>query len=85
MTYTPDFVINGNIVIECKGWANDRWGFVRKLFLKFLLDNKNCKYEVVTDQKILQEKEFTVVPMLEMDDGRVLNYAAAAIEIGGIK
>ena len=53
--------------------------------LKFLLDNKNYKYEVITDQKILQEKEFTVVPMLEMDDGRILNYAAAAIEIGGIK
>ena len=51
--------------------------------LKFLLDNKNYEYEVITDQKILQEKEFTVVPMLEMDDGRVLNYAAAAIEIGG--
>lgn len=51
--------------------------------LKFLLDNKNYEYEVITDQKILQEKEFTVVPMLEMDDGRVLNYAAAAILIGG--
>ena len=51
--------------------------------LKFLLDNKNYEYEVITDQKILQEKEFTVVPMLEMDDGRVLNYAAATIEIGG--
>ena len=44
MTYTPDFVINGNIVIECKGWANDRWGLVRKLFLKFLLDN-NLNYK----------------------------------------
>ena len=43
MTYTPDFVINGNIIIECKGWQNDRWGLVKKLFLKYLVDN-NLNY-----------------------------------------
>lgn len=45
--YKPDFIFfvdNGSdtktmIVIECKGYQNDRYPYVKKLFLRYLEDN----------------------------------------------
>ena len=40
MTYTPDFVINGNIIIECKGQPNDAFPLRWKLFKHYLYSTK---------------------------------------------
>ena len=45
--YTPDFTIKNykgyDIYIECKGFPNDRYPNVRKMFLKQLENNENNK------------------------------------------
>lgn len=43
-TYTPDFIIYGNIIIEVKGYANDAWPLKKKMILKYIVDN-GYKYE----------------------------------------
>ena len=42
--YTPDFIIQDNIIIELKGWSNDSYPLRRKLLLKYLVDN-NYPYD----------------------------------------
>ena len=37
---------------------------------------KKIIYEKETDMKVMEEKEFMAVPMLEVD-GKIMNYAAA--------
>ena len=46
--YKPDFVffikdtesdIKTMVVVECKGYGNDRWPYVKKLFLRYLENN----------------------------------------------
>ena len=52
MTYTPDFVINGNIIIECKGMQNDAFPLRWKLFKYYLYSNKlNYTLYLVHNQK----------------------------------
>jgi len=42
ITYTPDFVDpNGRWVIECKGFANDRFPLKWKMFKKLLMEGDN--------------------------------------------
>lgn len=43
-TYTPDFVVYNNVIIEVKGWANDAWPLKKKMILKHIVDG-NYKYE----------------------------------------
>ena len=43
MKYTPDFVFNIDstmIVVEVKGYSNDRYPYQKKLFFKWLEDNQ---------------------------------------------
>lgn len=52
MTYTPDFVINGNIIIECKGQPNDAFPLRWKLFKHYLYSNNmNYTLYLVHNQK----------------------------------
>lgn len=43
-SYTPDFVVYSNIIIEVKGFPNDVWGYKKKMILKYIVDN-NYNYE----------------------------------------
>lgn len=43
-SYTPDFVIFNNIIVEVKGFPNDVWGYKKKMILKYIVDN-NYNYE----------------------------------------
>ena len=43
-TYTPDFVVFNNIIIEVKGFPNDTWGIKKKMILKHIVDS-GYKYE----------------------------------------
>lgn len=43
-TYTPDFVIFNNIIIEVKGYANDAWPLKKKMILKHIVD-EGYKFE----------------------------------------
>ena len=43
-SYTPDFVVYNNIIIEVKGFPNDVWGYKKKMILKYIVDN-NYNYE----------------------------------------
>lgn len=38
VTYTPDF-IGETFIIECKGFPNDRWPVIKKLFIQYLESN----------------------------------------------
>lgn len=65
--YKPDFVffiqqdfdIRTMIVIECKGYANDRWPYVKKLFLRYLEDNvpESIFFEVHNQKQLKQAIE----------------------------
>jgi hypothetical protein len=69
ITYTPDFVAkDGSWVIECKGFANDRFPYVWKMFKhKLIRDNKgglpalfvpkNQKQILFSIQRILELQE----------------------------
>ena len=43
-TYTPDFLIYDNIMVEVKGFPNDAWPLKKKMILKYIVDN-NYQYE----------------------------------------
>jgi hypothetical protein len=43
-SYTPDFVIFNNIIVEVKGFPNDSWGIKKKMILKYIVDH-NYNYE----------------------------------------
>ena len=57
ITYLPDFLCpNRTWIIECKGFANDRFPLKWKMFKKHLLDNnKSCKLFVPKNQKQVLE------------------------------
>ena len=38
VTYTPDFV-GESFIVECKGFPNDRWPVIKKLFIQYLETN----------------------------------------------
>lgn len=38
-TYTPDFILYDNIMVEIKGFPNDAWPFKKKMIFKYLVDN----------------------------------------------
>jgi hypothetical protein len=59
-TYSPDFVIFKNIIIEVKGFENDLWGVKKKMILKYIVDNNYCYefYEIRNTsqlQKLIDE------------------------------
>jgi hypothetical protein len=64
ITYTPDFVDpKGKWIIECKGYANERFPLKWKMFLKLLMDQgdppvlfvpRNQKQVLETVEKILE-------------------------------
>ena len=43
-SYSPDFVIFNNVIIEVKGFPNDVWGYKKKMILKYIVDH-NYMYE----------------------------------------
>lgn len=55
-SYTPDFVIYNNIIVEVKGYPNDVWGVKKKMILKKIVDS-NYEYEFyeVKNKKQLTE------------------------------
>lgn len=55
--YTPDFTINNNIIIECKGWETPEYKIKKKLLLKFLVDN-NYKYQFIQIHNIHELLQF---------------------------
>lgn len=57
ITYTPDFLnLNQKWLIECKGFANDRFPMVWKLFKRYLLDhNIPLKLYLPTSQKQVEQ------------------------------
>ena len=56
--YTPDFTFsinNTNIIVEVKGYANDRYPYVKKLFRTWLEENQpNSMFFEVHNQKQLR-------------------------------
>lgn len=40
VTYTPDFILNGNILIECKGFETPEWRLKKKLVFKYLSEKE---------------------------------------------
>jgi hypothetical protein len=71
ITYTPDFVDpHGRWVIECKGYANERFPLKWKMFKKLLMEQddppvlfvpRNQKQNIETVQKILEMMAPTVL------------------------
>ena len=57
ITYTPDFLCPDRAwIIECKGYANDRFPLKWKMFKKLLKEtNPNCKLFVPKNQKQVLE------------------------------
>ena len=52
-TYSPDFVVYNNIMIEIKGFETDTWPIKKKMILKFIIDN-NYNYEFYQVKNISQ-------------------------------
>lgn len=52
-TYSPDFVVYNNIMIEIKGFETDTWPIKKKMILKFIIDN-NYEYEFYQVKNISQ-------------------------------
>ena len=47
-SYTPDFVLKDNIIIEAKGFCNDVWANKKKMILKYIVDHDyNYKFHEV--------------------------------------
>ena len=57
ITYTPDFLCpKRDWIIECKGYANDRFPLKWKMFKKLLMEtNPDCKLFVPKNQKQVLE------------------------------
>lgn len=50
ITYTPDFMFEHKgytVIVESKGFANERFGMIKKLFRKYLENNPNYIYFMV--------------------------------------
>ena len=52
--------------------------------LEAKLNSKGIEYETESDMKVMEEKEFMSMPMLEVDD-KVMNFSAAVEWINNIK
>lgn len=55
-SYTPDFVVFNNIIVEVKGFPNDVWGYKKKMILKYIIDHNYCYefYEVKNKSQMRQ-------------------------------
>ena len=56
-------------------------GCPRCKVLKSKLDNKNIKYENISDVELMKQKGFTEAPKLEVD-GTIMNFKEAVAWIG---
>lgn len=56
VSYTPDFVVYNNIIIEAKGFPNDAYPLRKKMVLKYIVDNNyNYEfYEIKTKNQLLK-------------------------------
>lgn len=56
VSYTPDFVVYNNIIIEAKGFPNDAYPLRKKMILKYIVDNNyNYEfYEIKTKNQLLK-------------------------------
>lgn len=52
-SYTPDFIIFNNIIVEVKGFPNDSWGIKKKMILKYIVDH-NYNYEFYVIKNLTQ-------------------------------
>ena len=80
ITYTPDFVINNNIIVECKGFSDQKFPLKWKMFKKqmiekfsnnvyiFLIKNKKQAIECLNIIKnlLIQEKKITFCNLLNL-------------------
>lgn len=57
ITYTPDFLIGENILIECKGFETPEWKLKKKYIYKYLQENEPqmCFYQIHDARKSLLE------------------------------
>ena len=55
-TYTPDFVIFKNVIIEMKGYPNEVWPYKKKMILKNIINN-GYKYEFYEVKSISELKK----------------------------
>ena len=56
-TYTPDFVVGNNVILEIKGFPNDCWPIKKKMILKYIVDH-NYSHEFYEIKNITQLKKF---------------------------
>lgn len=54
-TYTPDFVVFNNIIIEIKGYVADNYVNKRKMIVKYIIDHNYCYdfYEIHNKKQML--------------------------------
>ena len=38
-TYSPDFILYNNIMVEVKGWETDTWSIKKRMILKYIVDH----------------------------------------------
>ena len=58
-------------------------GCPKCIILEKKMDMKNISYDVVDDVDLMQEKGFTTLPMLEVDD-EVMDFGSAVKWVNGV-
>jgi hypothetical protein len=57
-SYTPDFFLENNIIVEAKGYADIKWPFRKKLFIMKYILNNNYEYEFYEIHSVSQLVKF---------------------------
>lgn len=72
LTYKPDFIINDNIIIECKGFATPEWKIKKKVLLQYLDFNKDFIFFEVHNEKdlfnVLNECNYMIAKSIKVTD-----------------
>lgn len=57
-SYTPDFFLENNIIVEAKGYPDIKWPFRKKLFIMKYILNNNYEYEFYEIHSVSQLVKF---------------------------
>ena len=57
-SYTPDFFLENNIIVEAKGYSDIKWPFRKKLFIMKYILNNNYEYEFYEIHSVSQLVKF---------------------------
>ena len=57
-SYTPDFFLENNIIVEAKGYPDIKWPFRKKLFIMKYILNNNYEYEFYEIHSVRQLIKF---------------------------